>query len=246
VTLLVTVGLLDQGATWIESDQATAMDWLVPEALLDDSSFVTGHTPSSVVSSLLDNGEGYWSAVETIRTGAEGRPVLLGLKRSAVQEAMHKESPEGDVQQIVREGSAPEVIALLDSAPGNEYLRDVVYRHLTPEPRQAVMLEVTRQMAARKDAALADHLAWSIIRCARLKSADEAQLLVDDLHKLLRQHPNEAALYLLLGKAYEIATPETPQSSKACYRRVLEISSWGKVGEDATQLLEALESATSG
>jgi len=56
----------------------------------------------------------------------------------------------------------------------------------------------------------------------------------------VHQHPDQAALYLFLGRASERAFAGQPLKARQCYQRVLEISSWGEHADAAKQALAVL------
>jgi hypothetical protein len=64
---------------------------------------------------------------------------------------------------------------------------------------------------------------------------------VRELRGLIAEHPGEAVLYLLLGRAYEATTrDEAPQLALACYREVSERGAWGDVRAAAAEAAERL------
>lgn len=239
VSLLITRGLLDEGAEWVESDAGEALDWLLVHHSVPPNAFAVAHTPAEIFASVFLDSEGSWNPVETWIDMAEGRCLLLGLDpQGLVAEVTAREI--GGASQTLASGSAEEVVALLAETAGNRYFRSAAYDQLALAGRVDVLLQSAKAMSASEHATESDVSAWFSARLESAQTEREAHRVAEELLAALDDHADSAPLYLLLGAAYEKAGAPADHS-RQCYRRALDRMSWGAVGEAARERLERLE-----
>jgi hypothetical protein len=74
-----------------------------------------------------------------------------------------------------------------------------------------------------------------------MQDANSAREVFDAAMRAVQQHPREARLYLVLGRAAARAFPQQPLKARQCFDRVLALQSWGDVADRARAELQALD-----
>lgn len=242
LTALLTESLLRDGAVW-EAAGAVGPPPRGTSSWECDNPFAVGLHPLTVVLGALYEEEGWYRPASSIVERASGRTIVLGLDPDALRERVAAEEvPE--LPDLLRAARVARLTALLEARPGNVFLRETVYKHLAAHGHHAEVAEVASAFAARDDAEGIDAVAWMAGRLAGDLSPDGIAELVSDLRSAIEREPGEAALYMLLGSAYERSSePDRLALAGACYREVRERAPWGTLGSDAEQALERLAEA---
>ncbi|MCB1037573.1 MAG: hypothetical protein KDD47_27320, partial [Acidobacteria bacterium] len=242
LSALVTKAFLAEGAQWVAPEAAVpprlgASGW---EA---ENAFAVGLRPVAVVQSTLFDGESWYQPVDEILERSRGRRIFVGPDAASLRAAVPG-ADQADLSELIREASRDRLVALLEEDPGNLYLRDEVYRGLAARGRHEVLTSVAESFAASEGAAGIDRIAAAAGRLAGDPSPDEADELLVGLRASIEESPGEAALYLLLGAAYERSSlPEKLKYARVCFEKVGELGVYGPVAEAAEAALERLASA---
>lgn len=237
LSLLLTTSLLETGASWVPSDNDVSADWHWMERGMHTTAFAIACTPAELMS--YDEYR-TTSLIDVTR----GRRLYLGLNMADLKEVMRKaERPE--LNAIIAHGSAKQIVDLLSSMQENLHLRESVYNHLAALGRSDVLLDVATAFATLENAEVVDKKTVLVARSDSFNDAHSAMKLIEQLNIVLNEHPGEASLYLLLGNAHEKAHPDTPNLSRLCYKRALEIAPWGKTADQARRRLQTLEAMPS-
>ena len=240
LSMTLTHNLIGQGAEWAPGSSAGVVDWVAADTRELRTAYAVGYTPAGLLTSTLYDGEGMWDPATTLVENADGRRIILGLTSQAVEQAVADAAIDG-VDQALADADAIRLIELLERAPENLALRELVYERLAAAGEHAAIVATAAPFATRDSADPRDARAWLAARELLSETPDSRQQLKVELIDAVRQHPHEATLYLLLGKVLEDTDAANPQRAIVCYNRALEISSWGQVGDIARERLEALQ-----
>jgi hypothetical protein len=241
LTVVISGALLDAGATWIDGEPTPASR--IGEGRVKESAFAFAIHPGEALLSALFSEDGWWRPVTSILEEAAGRPVLLSCNHEALAQHATELTP-AKVRETIEQGSRRQIARMLSDHPENLYLRRQVYEYLAASGRIKELGKLAADFAGSDDGEpkLIDLHAWLAVRFA-LESESNPDQLIDDLRQAISSHPDEEAFYLLLGKTYERRASKGYQLySRACYDKVLELSSWGNIAEQAEAALEQLDS----
>jgi hypothetical protein len=239
LTAMLSGALLDAGASWIDGEPTPAS--LVSDGRVKESAFAFAIHPGEVTLSALYSEDGWWRPITSILEEAAGRPVLLSCNHGALEQEATNLTP-AEVNSTVERGSRRKIARLLGEHPQNLYLRERVYEYLAATGRIKELASLAETYADLDDGEpeLIDLRAWLAVRFALESEPDQ---LVADLRRAILSFPYEEAFYLLLGKTYERQASESYQLyARACYDKVLELSSWGDIADQAKVALERLDS----
>jgi len=232
LAVLLAAGWLEQGGEWVPGEAATGRFAQRRMQEPPDGLMTVVHSPLEVVASTLYDTEGFWSPATQIVEGAQGRTILAGIDRGALQRALD-ERRGPDVAKLAR-GDAAAIRAALDAAPANEYLRQRVYLQLASAGKYTVLAEIAGEFAASEKAATIDAKASIVARCQDDLPAEQLEPLSAAIQDAIRKEPDDASLYYYLGRVWErIEGEETNgEKSTACYQKALELRSWGPLAEE--------------
>jgi hypothetical protein len=184
--------------------------------------------------------ETHWTSLRSIRDGAAGRKILLGVDPvTLAARASELDAGPGDTAT----GSAGDLIAFLSAHADNLFLREHVYDQLAAHGRLAVLHEVATAMAGRTDPpALADDRARLAAAVALEQDGDDYQRAVEDLKAAIARHGSTTSTFhLLLGQVYERGDePRAKDLARACYSHVARTSDDEELTSAARAGLERL------
>lgn len=242
VTLLVALAaeaLLRDGAAWVPAAEPApagpgSTGWEVANA------HAVGLHPAGLVRSTLFDSEGWYHPLAEVGRQARGRTLLVGTDAARLREAV-RAADLAELQDRIREGAAEPLVDLLAAHRDNLFLRDHVYRQLAAFGWEERLAAVAAPFAAADDAAPIDLVAAAAGRLAGELSPAGVDALIEELRSAIERAPGEAALYLLLGSAYErSAAPDRLGYARTCYQKAAAMTRWGHVAEAAQEALQRI------
>ena len=237
--MLTTRALLDQGAEWIACDQYDVSLWSAIDNGLQSNLYAYGYTPSAIYCSTnFDTESGLWRPASTLLEEAKGRRLLLCLDANKLRQAVEASMP-ASAQKLDLDNAAS-LESLLSEAPRNHMLRKEIYDQLIAAGRYGQALQLANRFTAGPHVAAIDYQASFALQTLQGPDDKRAAELAVELQQVLQQYPTEQGLYLMLGVLYERVDEPPFHRSRACYNRVLEMSSWGAYAEQATARLEVI------
>jgi hypothetical protein len=233
--ILVAATWVDLGAEWIETT-ADWKDWQTAGVPGDYAVMTMLVDPRNVVTAAIDGEHDLFASVHR----RLGRVVLIGLDRDALQKRAAALVPAG-LEAAIADGDTNRLAAILDAWPANDLLRQAVYGGLASAGKVGEVEALAAPRAAVAQPVADDLVAWLTAKSTRMQDANSAREVFDAAMRAVQQHPREARLYLVLGRAAARAFPQQPLKARQCFDRVLALQSWGDVADRARAELQALD-----
>jgi hypothetical protein len=250
VTLLAAVlarSLLAQGAVWVDGPAAPL--GIFPDPEVGDNDLAVAFLVPALVTSTLYVDEGWWNPATGVPDQAKGRTLLIGADRTALAAALRAaEVPK--LAALAAGGKAADRAELareLEARAANTHLRGRVYRELAAGGRLQQLADLAGAFAGKPEAGPEDRRAWYAARFALSGEAKAGAppalpALIEELRAAIAAHPDEPALYLLLGKAYLAAGgPEAADLARACFEQIEELEPYGADATAAEAAIAELE-----
>ena len=242
LALLLAAGLIEEGAVWVPGPPPPAECMRQPRmAGVRDSLVAIARSPFDAIASTLHDEEGMWEPAFSIAEEAQGRKILLGPDRAALEEAMARE-PAPDPAALIARGDTEGLAALFRAAPENEFLRQHVYLRLAQAERWAALAALAGIEAAAHTKPCVDRTACFLARLKTVRTEEEIATLIADLRNTIGRAPADADICLFLGRAYEL-TGSNARDAIVAYQRVVDLGSRGGGAEEAQARLKALVNA---
>jgi hypothetical protein len=232
--------LLASGATWAGGGaQARLHTYAMDSGHSNDQA--VGYLPMELVRSTLhDDDEGWWSPASAIRGQMKGRRLVIGVDGDAVQQRVEALGRPG-MEELARTGTVEQIVAWLDVEPANIHLREALYLRLISAGRAADLGPIAAPFIARGSRSFGDLRASLAGRIHLGVTAADAPALVEELRAAIAEHPDESALYVLLGRVYQVSeNKDSARRAAACYRHVIDELPWGGFKAEAQAALETL------
>ncbi len=265
VTLLAAVlarSLLAQGAVWVDGPAAPFGVYRAPEVA--DNDLAMAFLAPALVTSTLYVDEGWWEPATGVPAQTEGRTLLIGADPAALAAAV-KAAEAPRLAELAATGKTADLERELEARPANTHLRRQVYRTLAAGGKLQPLADLAGAFAARPEAGPEDRRAWYAARLALGSQSGESKetgkgkdgkrpqpappapatlpaTLITELREAIAAHPDEPALYLLLGKAYLAAGgAEAGDLARACFEQVEELEPYGADSTAAEAALADLD-----
>ncbi|MBL8898993.1 MAG: hypothetical protein JNM84_15240 [Planctomycetes bacterium] len=237
LTVLCAHALLEAGATWVEPARADWASWLASRAPQDESAFSMAVHPGRLIVSALDDSESASQPLAPTLAVADGRRILVGIEVAASSAKVVELEP----RQFASAIQALDVEALrkiLSSVPENRCARLRTYGELETRGATEALAAISADHAQRSPE---DRRALLGARLRLAKSPTERSELLPAIEEATREHPRDAALWLLLGRACEQVEPAQLDRARAAYTRARKLEPWGDVGQAAEAALKRLK-----
>ena len=234
--LLVASTWVDLGAEWVES-AVDWTDWQVAGVPGEGSVMTMLVDPRNMVTAAI---EGEHDSFRRAQPARDGRAVLIGLDHDALLERAAAIVP-ADLAAAIANGDTTRLTAILDAWPANPQLRRAVYGGLASAGKLREVEALAMPRAAVVQPAADDLVAWLTAKSQRMEDAAGAREVFDEAMRAVQQHPREARLYLVLGRAAARAFREQPLKARQCFDRVLALQGWGDAADRARAELQALD-----
>lgn len=242
LAVVMTDSLLREGAEWIDSPASTPAR-TAGIGVVAENHFALAAHPIQVVISTLYQEDGWWNPIESLLDQANGRSLLLGYDRQALRsEVDQRDQPA--VSELLAQGKLSKLLRLLEERRSNLHLRSQVYRYLAASGRAEDLVQLAQGFAMADEPAGEDLRAWLAGRFGLAPEGKDLDRLIDDLRAAIARQPDLAALYLLLGSAYErTSAADRLELARACYSKASELARWGEIKDTADQAIERIDQA---
>lgn len=238
---LVTNRLVADGAEWVDGAAPSRATSLGGNGIEGGTLLAVAVRPLQVVMSTLFQEEGWSSPLSEIREQVEGRKILIGSDRAALIRKL-REYELADAATMAREARPSKLEELLLAYPGNEFLREGIYRLMLASGQTERVIAVAGSLVKAGRATPTDRKAWLAARLITSSSSQQAEVLVTDLRHAIGQSPGTAGLYLILAAAYErTSRPDREVYARACYAKATSTAGWGELKADADAALARLD-----
>ena len=234
---LVARALMKEGnAEWVDGSHPYSENLRYPQEDIAEGPFAMAFLPLAAVRSTLYDADGWWQPTKQIQETAEGRVIVVGGDISTTDERV---SAYGALN--LDSDSMDSVKQAMESARDNLFLRRQVYRWLAGAGRFEELEKLAEELVESGSGPALDRKIWLAAREHLLKEQAIGPLIAD-LKQAIREEPNDASLYLLLGRAYERLPEDIDKArARACFRKVLQLQSWGDLPTEARAALKRLE-----
>ncbi|MEW6745004.1 MAG: hypothetical protein AB1486_19805 [Planctomycetota bacterium] len=227
-------------AEWVEGSQSSLGNLALHGIEAHETPFVVASLPAEVVLSTLYEEEGWWKPATWLLEQMQGRRLLLGTDPFALRRAVEGAS-EVDIGALCSVPDVEGIERLLEESPGNVYLRVTVYDRLAEAGHTVQLRTIAEPWARREPPQTDDVRAFCAAQLELAPDAASCAAMVDMLKEAIRRAPDMAALYVLLGRAYELSDREDgTQMARACYQHVIDVFDSGAPERDAERGLERL------
>jgi hypothetical protein len=215
-----------------------------------ENPFAIAVQPRRIVESALFIEEGWSEPVSVILAESRGRTIYLGLDGESLHKRAQQADRSDEISELVRKDRTKKLVARIEAVRENIFLREEVYRQIAAAGHYAT-LEALASHFAGDDGNAGDAADLRALYVARMSldpspevdpSSEEVPKLIEGLRRAIERAPDEAALYLLLGSAYErLESDDRLDYARACYRKTTELASWGDVADAAREALERVD-----
>jgi hypothetical protein len=239
---MVSEALIQAGARWVDgpSARSTSETWF--DGWTGADLFTIAIQPFPAVVSTLYSEDGWWKPVSSIIDMAAGREILVGPDEHALVAALGAIDSTTAIS-LMRDGKRKKLERLIGEHPENTHLRAQTYRQLAARSRFETMEKIADDAIENGSPVADDWRAWAAARHQLAEPGDDAEPDISRLRDAIATHPDDPSLYLLLGAAYERSDRDARlDAARACYLKVLELTGWGAVAEDARAALDRLDS----